>query len=525
MKRLHFYCVAALLAAVSCSKSPMDEDPLKFDQGVGVDHEQIVLGEKLDDPYTVANMTKALQAVYPTKGTVVRLTPTHNYIRLLPTCNDDLNLLEEMGVQMLDHPLDYRIVKEGDYYHDSEVPEGDITWQYAVVPPDFVAPDWIECELLDECFIPGETATKSAPDWIDWSAVERASFELTGNSDMLAPETKADSKPASPAGRITVIDTDYDSHPMGLKGVKISCNVFVKFARAFTDEEGYYEMDKTFTSDPRYRIEFTNRKGFSLGVNLVLVKGSISTLGKHSAKGYNLLITKNSESKLFHRAAINNSAYDYYESCSSNGVKIPTPPGNLRIWSCGFLEGSAAPMLQQGTVLDMDLIQGLIGDYGPIIKMFLPDVLIGLKDKTSYAEIYRLVTHELAHASHYMRVSNYYWDNVIKHIVTSYATSGVTYGIGNEEWAGYCGVAEMWAYYVENVLYRERYGYTDKVYGAKYWFNPEVLLYLDARGMNRFKIFAALTSDVSSRDALKSRLLSLYPESKSMINEAFNKYL
>ena len=83
----------------------------------------------------------------------------------------------------------------------------------------------------------------------------------------------------------------------------------------------------------------------------------------------------------------------------------------------------------------------------------------------------------------------------------------------------------MWAYYVENVLNRERYGPTDRFYGDKYWFSPQIFMYLDERGMNRFKLFVALTSDVHSRDALKSRLLSLYPESKSMINEAFNKYL
>ena len=158
--------------------------------------------------------------------------------------------------------------------------------------------------------------------------------------------------------------------------------------------------------------------------------------------------------------------------------------------------------------------------------MFLPDVILGLHNKNTYAEIYRSAVHEISHASHYMRVGNQYWDNLIKHIAMSYVTSGgITYGIGNEDYAGYCAVAEMWAYYVENVLYRERYGATDKFYGDKFWFSPQILMYLDERGMNRFKLFVALTSDVHSVDALKSRLLSLYPESKSMINEAFNKYL
>ena len=526
MKRLLLICFAAVLAAVSCSKSGLYSTPLSYDDGSSVDHDQIVLGDKLEDPYTVENMTKAVLALYPTKASVVQLTPTHNYVRLLPRNDEDLLLLEEMGVQMLDHPLDYQIVKEGDYYHDSEIPDEDITWQYAVVSPDFLAPDWIECELLDECFIPGEQSTKSAPDWIDWDAVERTSFELTGNSEMLGPQTKADSKAAYPSGRITIVDTEYDMHPVGLKGVKVTCNVFVKIARTFTDSEGYYEMEKSFTSDPRYRIEFTNRKGFSQGINLIMVKGSISTLGKHRATGYNLLITSNSEAKLWRRAVINNAVYDYYESCASNGVRIATPPANLRIWSCSLLEGSAAPMLQQGPVLDFDVVASALGEYLPIVKMFLPDVILGLHNKNTYAEIYRSAVHEISHASHYMRVGNQYWDNLIKHIAMSYVTSGgITYGIGNEDYAGYCAVAEMWAYYVENVLYRERYGATDKFYGDKFWFSPQILMYLDERGMNRFKLFVALTSDVHSVDALKSRLLSLYPESKSMINEAFNKYL
>ena len=527
MKRLQlFICFAALFAAISCSHSGLDVDPFVLDDGYGVSHDQIVLGEKLDDPYTVENMTKALFAVYPTKASVVELKPSHNYVRLLPGNEEDLALLEEMGVQMLDHPLDYKIVQEGDYYHDAEIPEEDITWQYAVVPPDFVAPDWIECELLDECFIPGETTTKSAPDWIDWDSVEWAAFELTGNADMLSAETKADAKASYPAGRLTMVDTDYDIHPVGIKGVKVSCNVFVKFARAFTDSEGYYEMDKGFTSDPRYRIEFTNRKGFSLGINLIMVKGSISTLGKHSPKGYSICITKNSESKLWHRSIINNATYDYYESCVSNGVKITLPPANLRIWSCSLIDGSATPMLQQGPVFDLDGVQALLGEYTPIVKMFMPDILLGLKNLNSYADIYRFTVHELAHASHFMRVGDDYWNKLIKHMLTSYATSGgITYGIGTEKDAGYCEVTEMWAYYIENLLYRERYGYTDKFYGNKYWFCPQIFMYLDERGMNRFKIFVALTSDVHSRDALKSRLLSLYPESKSMINEAFNKYL
>ena len=97
--------------------------------------------------------------------------------------------LMEQGVELLDHPLDYRIVREGDWYHDPSVPEGEITWQYAVVPVGFDFPKNIRYERLDECYLPDHApGTKS--DGIDWEAVEREAYRLTGNEAMLLPQTR-----------------------------------------------------------------------------------------------------------------------------------------------------------------------------------------------------------------------------------------------------------------------------------------------------------------------------------------------
>ena len=78
-----------------------------------------------------------------------------------------------------------------------------------------------------------------------------------------------------------------------------------------TNENGYYEMSKKYNSDIRYRLIFKNKEGFSIGFNLILVPASVSTLGKASASGINMTVTKNSEDKLFKRCAANNAAYDY----------------------------------------------------------------------------------------------------------------------------------------------------------------------------------------------------------------------
>ena len=90
--------------------------------------------------------------------------------------------------------------------------------------------------------------------------------------------------------------------------------------------------------------------------------------------------------------------------------------------------------------------------------------------------------------------------------------------------AGYCEIGEMWAYYLQSKFYRERYGEPEAAFGTSFWFYPQIFLYLDDRGLNKYRIFAALTSDINGRDLLKKKLTSMYPEFKSAIVQAFGRY-
>jgi hypothetical protein len=99
------------------------------------------------------------------------------------------------------------------------------------------------------------------------------------------------------------------------------------------------------------------------------------------------------------------------------------------------------------------------------------------------------------------------------------------YGVGTEPEAGYCEVGEMWAYYLQNVLYRERYGYYLSELGTSYWFHPQILLYMDDRGIDDSKIFTALMPSVTDRELFQKALVELYPESRYIIEQAFNRYL
>lgn len=520
MKTLLKLLPAALLA-VSCS-GLFNMFSEKVDiVGDTLSHDMIVLGDQLEDPYTVENMTKALESLYATKADRYLVQTTDLYVRFLPKSDEEFDLLESLGVQMLDHPLDYEVLREGDWYHDPSIDDDEITWQYAVVNRDFIFPDDIRYEILDECFLPENSSTKA--DWVDWEAVERESFILTGNGTMLEPLTKGGGG-SVPAGRISIVDDALGTEEIGVKGVTVSCNVFVKIAHAFTDEDGNYKMSKSFSSAPRYRLLFKNKKGFGIGMNLLLVPASFSTMGKGDPSGVSLQVDANSERRLFERCVVNNAAYDYYESCLNKDSSIKTPPSNLRIWLFNNLDASSSVMMQQGALIDNSVLGEYLGVYSILVKMFLPDITLGLKNAQSYADIFATTVHELAHASHFMQAGTAFWDNYIEFILMSFVTSGfVTYGVGTEKNHGYCEVGEMWAYYMESIYMRERYG-TDKQYGTSYWFYPQILTRLDERGINRYRIFNALTSDICDKESLQKKLISLYPESKSVINQAFGKY-
>ena len=201
-----FRMMLPALVLVSCSKeggSLVEVDPVSTKEKVEVvSHEKMELGRKLENPYSVKNVGEALATLYPTRASV-DVPVTDRYVRFLPKNTEEYNSLSDLGVEMLDHPMDREILKDGDYYHDPAVPEDEITWQYAVVPSDFEFPQGIDYEVLDECFIPDEDVSTRGLGDLDWESIERKAFEITDNADLLVPETRAKSKPS---GRITIVD-------------------------------------------------------------------------------------------------------------------------------------------------------------------------------------------------------------------------------------------------------------------------------------------------------------------------------
>ena len=525
MKR--FTCIVLLLPVLllgACGRELVPEPTSSRTPEKGLSHGMIQLGEKLDDPYTVENMQSALAKVYPTKADRIDIVATDLYVRFLPRDDAELKRLQALDLYLMDHPMDYRIVQEGDYYQDPEVGEDAITWQYAVVPRDFKFPPAIRHELLDECYLSEhDPVTRSIEDDIDWSLVEREAFRLTGNEDLWTPVTKGTA--AAPEGRVTIEDPGFSGgKPFGVAGVKVVCNVFVKVGSCYTDRDGYYKMEKSFSGRPRYRLVFSNEKGFSIGLNFIVVPASVSTLGKADPEGVDVHVTPEVGDALWRRCVVNNAAYDYYSRCNEADLDILPPPANLRLWIFPDITSSSACMLHHGAFLDNALIKSYLGPWLALIKVFLPDITIGTKEQ-DYEGIYRAVVHELSHASHYAQVGNEYWTPYINYVIASFVTEGgKAYGTGDGDGAGYCEVSESWAYFMDATLRKDRYGYSLPLYANTFWFKPDILSYLYKRGMSRSEIYRALKPEVTGIDDLKEELITLYPERESELVQCFRNY-
>lgn len=509
---------ALLLAACDDKEgSSLSVDPVGAGVSpVEVSHGMIGLGRELENPYSVTNMSAALAGTYPTRA-AVELTATDRYVRFLPKTGEDFELLQSLGLELFDYPLDREIVMDGDYYHDPSVPAGEITWQYSVVPANFKFPEGILHEVLEDCFIPEEGVQTKGFEDVDWDAVERRSFEATGNGAMLPALTRAKAK-SKPSGRITIVD-DKLGKAVGVAGVKMVANVFVKVSTTYTDAQGNYSFPAKFSAKPKYSICFQNKLGFTIGMNLVLVPASVSAIGKDDPEGVDVKIDSGSDKTLFRRCVVNNAAYDYIQACSTNGVTAP--PKNIRFWILNSLRPSSAVMMHQGAIIDNKLVTNYLDVIRAVIQVFSPDITIGSKDKNGkYADLYTTAIHEIAHASHFNKVRTDYWNILATYELSSYFMTGSCYGSGSGEKAGYCGVAEMWAYYVENKFAKDRYGINAHD-GYGLWFHPECLMTLDEGGITMEEMCAALTPSVTSIEEYKEELARICPSKKSLITSAF----
>ena len=462
--------------------------------------------ETLPNPYAL----DVMQQVYDIYSeSPVTLQPTDLYVKFMPKDSLELHTLKyDCDLELFDYPLDIELA-EGEEYINYDLPETDLVWLYTTVSPDYVFPQGISYEILEECYIPEDGETVGIPAKAGEVNVEDAAFAMVGYSEMASVVTRA---VATPSGTIQVYDNDNNAH-VPVKGVKIRCHRFVKLATAYTNESGYYTMNKVFRYTPRYEVVFDNIKDFDIWGNW-----GPSVAASHYM-GFQSSLEIQVADKSWTYAAVNNAAYDYYTMCEQKGISKPV--SDLKIWVWKNIVPSSAPMLNPiKNVLNINrnIIENFLIDIPKslihlMLKYVTPDITIGALDNgntlKTYAQLYQVVNHELAHASHFSVVGPSFWLRYINYIIQNWG-----YGDGTHSYAELCAVGEMWGYYIGYAQAMNKgYSPTYNINGVYGWIHPLFFWWLDSRGIiSSKKIFNCLSSEVDTYNELISKMYILYPD-------------
>lgn len=494
--------------------------------------EQIILGVHYPNPYSLTNMLAAyndLVNLGEIEGNF-QVELTDLYVRFLPSDSTQLNILNDSGLELFDYPMDYEIANEGTYYHDPSIPEDQITWLYTTVPADYDFNQSITYEILDSCFIPVDNSEDMVAS--DFDILEQHSFSRLGLLEIFKPE-ESDAKGwftgYRPGGTLNVEDNEISTPGLvPIKGVKVKCNIIVKWASAYTDANGNYSMSKKFCLNPFYSVSFVNKKDFTIWTNFNPICPAFHFIGSKSRKGYNINIYKNS--CVWDLATINNAAYEYYQDLCTGVNAISKPPSDLKILAVRDYEEGCAGMFKRIDNLIYFNGNSTFGDFMVnffaavpanllfhVIKYALPDIIIGTGSNSSQF-ISEKTYHELAHASHFSKVGSDFWADYINYIITYGA-----YGEQSSNNSGICGVGEMWGFGIGYVNGFEKYNTIPVLSGE--WFSPNIISDLIIDGtLTKKQIFDCLEYDVNTHQLLKEKLISTYPTKSREISETFSEH-
>jgi len=290
--------------------------------------EAIKLGNKLENPYTVENMQKAYDNLTKENNlkSSFQIQTTDLYVRFAPSSEDEWQLLRADSLELFDMPLDYEIEEGGTFYHDSEVPADQITWQYTVVPVKYDFPD-IKYEVLAELFLQDEDEDDGNTEMTksglmkndDWAALENEALKITGNYDPDDYEEEGTLKRRwRPSGQIKVEDDYMGVIP--LAGVRVVVKRWFKWKHDITDKNGRFSTRKFRSKRVKYGIKW-ERRDFDIR------SGSYGqawyNFVKKKRKAWNLTIYRRSTPKSWLYAHIHRAAITYFYDYRKWGL---TPP-------------------------------------------------------------------------------------------------------------------------------------------------------------------------------------------------------
>ena len=358
----------------------------------------MILGKKLQNPYTIENMKKALDNVNASRSQKLNLKiePNYLYVRFLPKDDDEYVLISrDKNLDLYNYPLDYEVVQRGNKYKDPSLKEDSFSWQYAAVKVDYKFPK-IKYEILSELFLPDKDENLNVLADGSVEELDNEALRLTNN----LPDKKIkNGKIASwiPTGTIFMFD-DVKNTNIPLKGCKVRTRVWFSTETALTDNNGYFNIGVNYNNSPNFSILWSR-------ADFEIFDGDFTQAefnGPQQSSPWNLVINsgKSRSYALVHRAAW----LWYY------------PPAPLYTFNALI-----RPPYVRIAVRDTDTQNNIPGLFVPLNpNVYKINVWTRCTDGNnspypyrdrSCLEIFGSIAHELGHAAHYGFNSSGYWGN------------------------------------------------------------------------------------------------------------------
>lgn len=448
MKKNLFFLPMLLVILFSCTiESPLsnvveNEDiPLTRSSVTTEDMDRpLILGARLENPYSVANMKLAAQSLLD-KGHAISLHPnnitsTHVYVKFLPQNESELNDLVQFDIELFDFPLDYEILEPGNEYRQPGLADSVPNNRYASIEKDYwlsIKPSILsEYEIVENLYIPESIPiTKSGASVLDEATIDMLvdeSMLLTGNVDPSIIQTGANNRKWTPAGRIRAYDNIAKSY-IPLKNAKIRVWRWFTVYKAYTDANGLFRCNGSFDGPAHYSIKWESNRWD-------IRDGHIGQANYNGPKKKGDWMLDINGGKSLRYATIHRALQRFYYG-DTYGL---SRPANSRKEKIAYLHRNAK--------------DGRYGDYNRQWGLGVwSDIRVFGYDKDGneipMSEVLSTTFHELGHAAHYTNAT-YHYKKSNSLIIESWARC-VQYHLTNKEYDE-LGVRDLLYEYEDLVL-------------------------------------------------------------------------
>ena len=365
------------------------------------------LGQKLENPYSVTTMKKALESV-KAKMTISKsakstsefdIETSHLYVKIEPKNAAEEALLKRDTSQVFfDYPLDYEFTKEVSEQIGTNNADS-IGSYYVAVPKDYVFPAGIKTEILEELYIPeqdpyfdnttgtgkvNKSTISSKEDLLGSLLIE--AYTLTHNEKQLGLQSSTTGKSSwwifgskwRPSGKITMFDNSLNK-VVPVEGAQILIRQWFTVDSGITDVNGNFSTG-TVRGEARYIIQW-ERQHYDIRNGWF---GQAETRGpskKNESWNYSITGEDDIQYAMIHRA----THHYYYKDIK--GLRRPPfdseMPSRMKI--------AAIHDFNSDLNGDNGFWRGL-GGVLPTIRIY---------KRNNCKEYYGTTIHELAHSSHW----------------------------------------------------------------------------------------------------------------------------